>query len=207
MDRLSKKESKMAELQGANGMDLLLTIFLFVLLFGLKSPWLYYIPDTHANSRGHFSSNLLLPSSMLPMQFTQHFYRLKLYLVYFRYQVDSLLFLFPVSVFLLACHPHNACDHTSFLHSTHTMHVITLPSNMSPMQFTLFFCWGYLCPVYFRYQVHSQLFWFPVSNFSSCIDMSKVFFDLVLWHINHCRLFNAKSIFIHINSSISNNSL
>ena len=30
-------------------------------------------------------------------------------------------------------------------------------------------------------------------------------FGLVLWHINHCRLFNAKSIFIHINSSISNN--
>ena len=28
-------------------------------------------------------------------------------------------------------------------------------------------------------------------------------FGLVLWHINHCRLFNTKSIFIHINSSIS----
>ena len=27
----------------------------------------------------------------------------------------------------------------------------------------------------------------------------------VLWHINHCSLFNATSIFIHINSSISNN--
>ena len=32
-------------------------------------------------------------------------------------------------------------------------------------------------------------------------------FGLVLWHINHCRLFNAKSIFIHINSSISKNSV
>ena len=32
-------------------------------------------------------------------------------------------------------------------------------------------------------------------------------FSFVLWHINHCRLFNAKSIFIHINSSISNNSV
>ena len=32
-------------------------------------------------------------------------------------------------------------------------------------------------------------------------------FGLVLWHINHCRLFNAKSILIHINSSISNNSV
>ena len=30
-----------------------------------------------------------------------------------------------------------------------------------------------------------------------------VWFGLVLWHINHCWLFNAKSIFIHINSSIS----
>ena len=29
-------------------------------------------------------------------------------------------------------------------------------------------------------------------------------FGLVLWHINHCRLFNAKSMFIQINSSISN---
>ena len=26
----------------------------------------------------------------------------------------------------------------------------------------------------------------------------------VLWHINRCRLFDAKSIFIHISSSISN---
>ena len=30
-------------------------------------------------------------------------------------------------------------------------------------------------------------------------------FRLVWWHINPCKLFNAKSIFIHINSSISNN--
>ena len=34
-----------------------------------------------------------------------------------------------------------------------------------------------------------------------------VWFGLVLWHINNCSLFNAKSIFIHINSSISNNSV
>ena len=32
-------------------------------------------------------------------------------------------------------------------------------------------------------------------------------FGLVLWHINLCRLFNAKSIFIHIKNSISNNSV
>ena len=25
--------------------------------------------------------------------------------------------------------------------------------------------------------------------------------DFVLWHINHCRLFNAKSIFIHIDTT------
>ena len=31
-------------------------------------------------------------------------------------------------------------------------------------------------------------------------------FGLVLWHIYHCRLFNANSVFIHTNSSISNNS-
>ena len=30
---------------------------------------------------------------------------------------------------------------------------------------------------------------------------------LVLWHINDYRLFNAKSIFIQINYSISNNSV
>ena len=34
-----------------------------------------------------------------------------------------------------------------------------------------------------------------------------VWFGWVLWHINNCWLFNAKSIFIHINSSISNNSV
>ena len=33
-----------------------------------------------------------------------------------------------------------------------------------------------------------------------------VWFGLVLWHINRCWLFNAKSIFIHINSFIQNNS-
>ena len=33
-----------------------------------------------------------------------------------------------------------------------------------------------------------------------------IWFGLFLWHINHFRLFNAKSIFKHINSSISNNS-
>ena len=35
----------------------------------------------------------------------------------------------------------------------------------------------------------------------------RLWFGLVLWHINLCRLFNAKSIFIHINSYVSNNSV
>ena len=39
-------------------------------------------------------------------------------------------------------------------------------------------------------------------------SINKIWFCLVfLWHINHCRLFNAKPIFIHINSSVSNNSV
>ena len=33
-----------------------------------------------------------------------------------------------------------------------------------------------------------------------------VWFGLVLWHINHCWSFNAKSTFIHKNSSMLNNS-
>ena len=32
-------------------------------------------------------------------------------------------------------------------------------------------------------------------------------FGLILWHINHWRLFNPKSIFIHINSFILNNAV
>ena len=36
------------------------------------------------------------------------------------------------------------------------------------------------------------------------LDYGRQLFNLCLdlWHINHCRLFNAKSIFIHINCSI-----
>ena len=34
-----------------------------------------------------------------------------------------------------------------------------------------------------------------------------VWFGFMIWHINHHRLFNAKSIFIHINNSTSNNSV
>ena len=41
----------------------------------------------------------------------------------------------------------------------------------------------------------------------SNIDQFVCLFVWVLWHINFCRLFDAKLIFIQINSSISNNSV
>ena len=39
------------------------------------------------------------------------------------------------------------------------------------------------------------------------MSLGKAWGGLVLWHINHCTLSNAKSIFIHINSFISTNSV
>ena len=47
---------------------------------------------------------------------------------------------------------------------------------------------------------------FQLQSDAHDIQISLVWFLFVLWHINHCKLFNAKSIFIHINCSISNNS-
>ena len=38
-------------------------------------------------------------------------------------------------------------------------------------------------------------------------EVSKDDCSIFLWHINHCRLFNAKFISIQINSSILNNSV
>ena len=52
-------------------------------------------------------------------------------------------------------------------------------------------------------------FRFHFAEFFHCIswvDCNKLF-TCVLWHINHCRLFNVKSIFIQIISSISKNSV
>ena len=40
-----------------------------------------------------------------------------------------------------------------------------------------------------------------------CVCIYIYIYGLGLWNINHCRFFNAKSIFVHINSSISNNSV
>ena len=34
-----------------------------------------------------------------------------------------------------------------------------------------------------------------------------IWFGLVSWHISHCKLFNDKSIFVHLSGSISNNSV
>ena len=39
------------------------------------------------------------------------------------------------------------------------------------------------------------------------VSLHIVWFGLILWYINHCWLFNAKSICIHINNSILNNSI
>ena len=52
----------------------------------------------------------------------------------------------------------------------------------------------------------------PLSVMTDVLDCNVVvsdvvWFGLVLWHVNHCWLFNAKSIFKHMNSSVSNNSV
>ena len=47
--------------------------------------------------------------SMLYTQFMQHFHQEHQHLFDFRYLVHFLLFSFPASGFLLACHPHNLC--------------------------------------------------------------------------------------------------
>ena len=44
-------------------------------------------------------------------------------------------------------------------------------------------------------------------NVLKCFCLFVCLFVCVLWHIKLCRLFNEKSIFIHINSSISNKSV
>ena len=54
-----------------------------------------------------------------------------------------------------------------------------------------------------RYNSRPIIWLWPIQ-----IVFSKVLtFGLVLWHINHCRLFNAKFIFINIDISISNKSV
>ena len=57
--------------------------------------------------------------------------------------------------------------------AAHATHMITLFSSIPPTQFTWHFRQGHLRSVYFRHLVHFLLFMFPVSDFHSCIDMSK----------------------------------
>ena len=66
-------------------------------------------------------------------------------------------------------------------------------------------------PVFFPGFVYGYILFNGISTFMDHL-MPKAFFlakisDLALWHINYCRSVNVKSIFIHINSSISNNSV
>ena len=46
-----------------------------------------------------------------------------------------------------------------------------------------------------------------VDEISTEVCLFVAFFVWILWYINLCRLFNAKSIFKQMNSSISNNSV
>ena len=50
-------------------------------------------------------------------------------------------------------------------------------------------------------------FTFSQSAYNREVKWIMIRFGLVLFHLNFCRLFNAKSILIHINSSISKNSV
>ena len=56
-------------------------------------------------------------------------------------------------------------------------------------------------PSYLKYwflkQEHGFQKWNEIND-TSILSIDIVWFSLVLWHINHCRLFNTKSIFIHI---------
>ena len=81
-------------------------------------------------------------------------------------------FLQQIKTFLVILYPgptHNF-SWTHLLPAVYTKHVITFISSMPPTQFTRYFRREYLRPVYFRYQVYSLLFLFPVSGFRSCID-------------------------------------
>ena len=61
--------------------------------------------------------------------------------------------------------------------------------------------------IYIRYIGFGFVGFYGMSTIVGYLIPNPLWFGLVLWHINHSRLFNAKSIFIHINSSISNNSV
>ena len=64
----------------------------------------------------------------------------------------------------------------------------------------------YICGGFFVI-FYRSVFFLLFFSFCLVVWIYLVSFRLVLWHINNSRLFNAKSIFIHTNSSISNNSV
>ena len=102
-----------------------------------SSTWCLHIAHGHTFFKNATQTmhRIMLPSSMHLLQFT----------AYFRYQVHFLLFLFPVSDFLLACHICNS--HNIFAGDT-------------CISFTL----GTWC---------ISCYLSPVSNFYSCINMLK----------------------------------
>ena len=70
----------------------------------------------------------------------------------------------------LACHLHEFLWSYLLESATYTMLVDTLPSGIPPTQCTWHLYREHLCPVYFRYQIHLQLFSFnqaPMSKGSS----------------------------------------
>ena len=83
-----------------------------------------------------------------------------------------------------------------------------LPSLFLSQSFTLYFSFIYIYIYIYIYISFHLIVWrlaYVVTLHSGSVDFGLIWFGLILWHINHCRLFNAESIFIRMNSSISNN--
>ena len=64
-----------------------------------------------------FIPSIRLPSSIPPTQFTRHFHWRHLHLVYFRYQVHFLLYLFPVSKSIAAStsQKRSSCQYPTYI--------------------------------------------------------------------------------------------
>ena len=79
-------------------------------------------------------------------------------------------------MFLVILYPGLPCKFSwsyAFQPANCTLHVKTPISSMPPKQFMWHFRREHLYDVYFRYPVHFLIFLFLVSNFRSCINMSK----------------------------------
>ena len=76
----------------------------------------------------------------------------------------------------------------------------------------IIFCWLIFCWLQmnempkFMFSCQSIIVSYLYAHMS-VTNVAMVWFGLVFWYINHCWLFNAKSICIYTNSSISNNSV